>query len=47
MEKREVVFVEGMRTAFGRLGGSLKDYTFGSCCGGGQGVVTIIENLKR
>ena len=24
---REVVFVEGVRTAFGRLGGSLKDYT--------------------
>jgi acetyl-CoA acetyltransferase family protein len=24
---REVVFVEGMRTAFGRLGGSLKDFT--------------------
>jgi acetyl-CoA C-acetyltransferase len=21
--------------------------TFGACCGGGQGVVTIIENLKR
>jgi acetyl-CoA C-acetyltransferase len=27
MEKREVVFVEGVRTAFGRLGGSLKDFT--------------------
>ncbi|MCX5905728.1 MAG: acetyl-CoA C-acyltransferase, partial [Deltaproteobacteria bacterium] len=27
MEKREVVFVKGMRTAFGRLGGSLKDFT--------------------
>ena len=26
MEKRDVVFVEGMRTAFGRLGGSLKDF---------------------
>jgi acetyl-CoA C-acetyltransferase len=25
MANREVVFVEGMRTAFGRLGGSLKD----------------------
>ncbi|MGO9136939.1 MAG: thiolase family protein [Syntrophales bacterium] len=25
--RREVVFVEGMRTAFGRLGGSLKDFT--------------------
>ncbi|MCK9230349.1 MAG: thiolase family protein [Syntrophales bacterium] len=27
MEKREVVFVEGKRTAIGRLGGSLKDFT--------------------
>jgi len=27
MEKREVVFVDGMRTAFGKLGGSLKDHT--------------------
>lgn len=27
MKDREVVFVEGVRTAFGRLGGSLKDIT--------------------
>lgn len=27
MKNREVVFVEGVRTAFGRLGGSLKDFT--------------------
>jgi acetyl-CoA acetyltransferase family protein len=27
MKSREVVFVEGVRTAFGRLGGSLKDFT--------------------
>ena len=27
MEKREIVFVKGVRTAFGRLGGSLKDFT--------------------
>ncbi len=27
MSQREVVFVEGARTAFGKLGGSLKDYT--------------------
>jgi acetyl-CoA C-acetyltransferase len=27
MEKREVVFVKGRRTAFGRLGGSMKDFT--------------------
>lgn len=27
MTNKEVVFVEGMRTAFGRLGGSLKDFT--------------------
>ncbi|MDD5169447.1 MAG: thiolase family protein [Syntrophales bacterium] len=27
MNKRDVVFVEGMRTAFGKIGGSLKDYT--------------------
>ncbi|MFB3924752.1 MAG: acetyl-CoA C-acyltransferase [Syntrophales bacterium] len=26
-DRREVVFVEGMRTAFGRLGGSLKEFT--------------------
>jgi len=25
--QREVVFVDGVRTAFGKLGGSLKDYT--------------------
>ena len=27
MANREVVIVDGVRTAFGRLGGSLKDYT--------------------
>lgn len=27
VDKREVVFVDGMRTAFGKLGGSLKDLT--------------------
>ena len=27
MEKREVVIVEVMRTAFGKMGGSLKDFT--------------------
>ncbi|MGA2959561.1 MAG: thiolase family protein [Thermodesulfobacteriota bacterium] len=27
MNQREVVFVDGARTAFGKLGGSLKDYT--------------------
>ena len=27
MRTREVVFVDGLRTAFGRLGGSLKDFT--------------------
>ena len=28
---RDVVFVEGMRTAFGRLGGGLKDFSGGTC----------------
>jgi hypothetical protein len=27
MKEKEVVFVGGARTAFGRLGGSLKDFT--------------------
>jgi acetyl-CoA C-acetyltransferase len=27
MEKREVVIVEVMRTAFGKMGGALKDFT--------------------
>ena len=25
MEKREIVFVDGMRTGFGRMGGTLRD----------------------
>lgn len=35
MDKREVVFVDGVRTAFGKLGGSLKDFPpekLGSLC---------------
>lgn len=26
MNKKEVVFVDGVRTAFGRMGGSLKEF---------------------
>ena len=41
MDKRDVVFVAGMRTAFGRLGGSLKDYTAEEL--GGIGLKGLVE----
>ena len=72
---RNVVIVDGVRTGFGKLGGSLRQFSvnqlaamtidgllektkllerrggkyglFTSCCGGGQGVTTLIENLRR
>ena len=73
MTQREVVFVEGVRTAFGRMGGAIsfghpngasgarigmfamrhlirnngRYGIFSSCCGGGLGVATVIENLQK
>ena len=44
MEKREVVFVDGMRTAFGKIGGSLKDYTAEQLAG--IGLKGLIEKTK-
>ena len=41
---REVVFVEGMRTAFGRLGGSLKDFTAEKL--GSMALKAIVEKTK-
>lgn len=44
MSEREVVFVEGMRTAFGRMGGTLKDITAEEL--GGIGIKGLIEKTK-
>ena len=44
MEKRQVVFVDGVRTAFGRLGGSLKDYTAEELAG--IGLKGLVEKTK-
>jgi len=44
MEGRQVVFVDGMRTAFGRLGGSLKDYTAEELAG--IGLKGLVEKTK-
>jgi acetyl-CoA acetyltransferase family protein len=44
MESREVVIVDGMRTAFGRLGGSLKDYTAEQLAG--IGLKGLVEKTK-
>jgi acetyl-CoA acetyltransferase family protein len=44
MEKREVVFVDGARTAFGRLGGSLKDFTAEQLAG--MGLKGLVEKTK-
>ncbi len=41
---REVVFVEGMRTAFGKLGGSMKDYTAEELAG--LGLKALVEKTK-
>ena len=44
MEKREVVFVDGMRTAFGKIGGSLKGYTAEQLAG--IGLKGLVEKTK-
>jgi acetyl-CoA acetyltransferase family protein len=44
MAQREVVFVEGMRTAFGRMGGALKDITAEEL--GGIGIKGLIEKTQ-
>jgi len=72
MEKREVVIVEVMRSAFGKRGGAIafghpngapgariagfairqlirkggRYGLFWACCGGGQGVATIVGNMR-
>lgn len=40
---QEAIKVAGVRTAFGRVGGTLKHETVDS--GGGQGITTIVENI--
>ncbi|MEW6186931.1 MAG: acetyl-CoA C-acyltransferase, partial [Thermodesulfobacteriota bacterium] len=47
MAQREVVFVDGARTAFGRLGGTLKD--IGASKLGGIGIKGLVEktNIKE
>lgn len=44
MANREVVIVEGVRTAFGRLGGSLKDFTAEQLAG--MGLKALAEKTK-
>jgi acetyl-CoA acetyltransferase family protein len=44
MGEREVVFVEGMRTAFGKMGGALKDMTAEEL--GGIGIKGLIQKTK-
>ncbi len=44
MEKRQVVFVDGVRTAFGRLGGSLKDFKAEELAG--MGLKGLVEKTK-
>jgi acetyl-CoA acetyltransferase family protein len=44
MEQKEVVFIDGVRTAFGRLGGSLKDYTAEELAG--IGLKGLVEKTK-
>ncbi len=44
MSEREVVFVEGMRTAFGRMGGTLRDFTAEELAG--IGIKGLIEKTK-
>jgi acetyl-CoA acetyltransferase family protein len=44
VDNKEVVFVEGMRTAFGKLGGSLKDYTAEELAG--IGLKALVERTK-
>ncbi len=42
--QREVVFIEGVRTAFGKLGGSLKDFTAEQLAG--IGLKALVERTK-
>ncbi|KAF0154367.1 MAG: acetyl-CoA acetyltransferase [Syntrophaceae bacterium] len=44
MKSREVVFVDGVRTAFGKIGGSLKDYTAEELAG--IGLKGLIEKTR-
>lgn len=44
MSNREVVFVEGMRTAFGRMGGTLRDFTAEQLAG--IGIKGLVEKTK-
>jgi len=44
MGNKEVVFVDGVRTAFGKLGGSLKDYTAEELAG--IGLKGLVEKTK-
>ncbi|PKN20336.1 MAG: acetyl-CoA C-acyltransferase [Deltaproteobacteria bacterium HGW-Deltaproteobacteria-6] len=44
MGKKEVVFVDGVRTAFGKIGGSLKDYTAEELAG--IGLKGLVEKTK-
>jgi acetyl-CoA C-acetyltransferase len=44
MSEREVVFVEGMRTAFGKMGGAMRDITAEEL--GGIGIKGLIEKTK-
>ena len=44
MSDREVVFVEGMRTAFGRMGGTLRDFSAEQLAG--IGIKGLVEKTK-
>ena len=44
MEKREIVFVDGMRTGFGRMGGSLRDIYASDL--GAMTVKALVERSK-
>ena len=44
MKERQVIFVDGVRTAFGRLGGSLKDYTAEELAG--IGLKALVQKTK-
>jgi len=44
MSEREVVFVEGMRTAFGRMGGTLRDFSAEELAG--IGIKGLLEKTK-
>jgi acetyl-CoA acetyltransferase family protein len=44
MSNREVVFVEGMRTAFGRMGGTLRDFSAEQLAG--IGIKGLVEKTK-